>query len=309
MWPLCKRFSYMERRELFFDYYYHIAFRDKKRDSNGKWTVVPSSANVWYADPFLFEWDGKRYLFAERMNRWRLIGSIAVCEIRKDGSLSKFKEVIVEPFHLSFPNVFEYDGQIFMIPESGWNKDIRLYRATNFPLQWEFVKALTEGVNFVDTAFLSKIENGTAFLSSYDWDSRSSCYFKLDLNCMELNQLPDNPLMMNERNGGNAFMRDGMIYRVLQDCSDHYGSKVMIRRIDNKDYLSGHAVDSPSSEILADNLLINKKWKPKWCHTYNQSEHLEVIDFMVEHFVWFGPILCLRNKVFYERHKDLLGEA
>ena len=44
-------------------------------------------------------------------------------------------------------------------------------------------------------------------------------------------------------------------------------------------------------------------------HTYNQSEHLEVVDFMVERFVWFGPVLCIRNKVFYERHKDLLGEG
>ena len=79
--------------------------------------------------------------------------------------------------------------------------------------------------------------------------------------------------------------------------------------IDNDDYEAGKAADSPSSEILSENLLLNRKWKPVWCHTYNQSEHLEVVDFMVERFVWFGPVLCIRNKVFYERHKDLLGEG
>ncbi len=300
----------MERREIFLNYYYHIAFRDKVGSENGgKWTVIPSSLYEWYADPFLFEWKGKRYLFAERMNRWRLVGSIAVCEIREDGSVSKFKEIIVEPFHLSFPNVFEHAGQIYMIPESGWNRDIRLYRSTSFPFEWEFVKSLIEGENYVDTSFLSDTKGEAAVLNSFNWDTRSSCYFKLDFNSMELYRLPDNPSMMNERNGGNSFECDGVKYRVLQDCSTHYGSKVMIRRIDNDDYEAGKAADSPSSEILSENLLLNRKWKPVWCHTYNQSEHLEVVDFMAERFVWFGPVLCIRNKVFYERHKDLLGEG
>jgi len=300
----------MKRREIFLNYCYQIAFRNKVDDNNsGQWTVIPSSSSEWYADPFLFEWKGRRYLFAERMNRWRLVGSIAVCEIREDGSVSKFKEIIVEPFHLSFPNVFEHAGQIYMIPESGWNRDIRLYRSTNFPFEWEYVKSFIEGKNYVDTSFLSDTKEETAILNSFDWDTRTSFYFKLDFSTLKLSPMPDNPAMLNERNGGNSFERDGVRYRVLQDCSGRYGSKVMIRRIDNEDYEAGHAADSPSSEILSENLLLDRNWKPAWCHTYNQSKHLEVIDFMVERFVWFGPVLCIRNKFFYERHKDLLGEG
>ena len=298
----------MDRREIFLNYYYHIAFRDKSRGDNGRWTVVHSSLSNWYADPFLFEWNGHRYLFAERMNRWRLIGSIAVCEIREDGTVSKFTEVLKEPFHLSYPNVFEHDGHFYMIPESGWNKDIRLYRATNFPFEWEFVKPLVQGSNYVDTSFLSRTDSDTAILNSFDWDTRLSCYFKLDFKTMELSGLPHNKAMMNERNGGNAFEQDGVRYRVLQDCSGHYGSKVIVRRIDNENYEAGLASDSPVFEIMADDLKIDKNWKLTWCHTYNQSEHLEVVDFMHERFVWFGPLLCVRNKIFYERHKDLLGE-
>lgn len=300
----------MDRRKIFFSYSYYIAFRNRiSSEHDGTWTVIPSSLYEWYADPFLFEWEGKRYLFAERMNKWRLVGSIAVCEIKKDGGVTKFRDVITEPFHLSFPNIFEHNGLIYMIPESGWNKDIRLYRAVDFPYKWEFVKSLVKGANYVDTSFMTGTDGNTAVLNTYNWDTRSSCFFILDFNTMELSPLPDNPLMMNERNGGNAFERDGVRYRVLQDCSGHYGSKVMIRRIENDEYEVGKAADSPSFEILAENLQLNKKWKPKWCHTYNQSEHLEVIDFMTERFVWFGPFLCVRNKIFYERHKDLLGEA
>ena len=43
----------MERREIFLNYYYHIAFRDKFGSENGgKWTVIPSSLFEWYADRF-----------------------------------------------------------------------------------------------------------------------------------------------------------------------------------------------------------------------------------------------------------------
>ena len=299
----------MEFREFFISCYYYTAFRNKiTGKNNGKWTVIKSSLNEWFADPFLFEWNGKCYLFAERMNRWRLVGSIAVCEIKQDGSVTKFQEVLVEPFHLSYPNVFEYNGQIYMIPESGWNKDIRLYRATKFPFKWEYVKSLCAGENYVDTSFLKGLdENGGGILHSYIWDTRSSRYFKLDMNKMVLIPLPDSPLMMNERAGGNFFVQNGETYRVLQDCSSYYGSKVMLRRIDNDGFENGSAIDSPFSELLPKDLLIDKEFRPISCHTYNQSEHLEVIDFMAERFVWFGPIQSVRNKIFYERHKELLG--
>jgi len=299
----------MELREIYYGYYYYIAFRNRSNFGlNEKWTVIKPSLSEWFADPFLFEWNGRCYLFAERMNLWRKVGSIAVCEILKNGNVTDFKEVIVEPFHLSFPNVFEHNGQIYMIPESGWNKDIRLYRAVNFPTKWEYVKSLCSGENYVDTSFLSALEDGTAILHSFNWDTRSSCYFKLDMNAIELYPLPDNPSMMNERSGGNAYVQNGITYRVLQDCSDHYGSKIIIRRINDFGFDTGTASDIPFSEILPDSLVLDKKLKPTWCHTFNQSEHMEVVDFMSERFVWFGPILTVRNKIFYERHKDLLGE-
>ena len=299
----------MERRELFFGHYYYIAFRNRNRKSiDEKWIVIPSSLGNWYADPFLFEWEGHRFLFAERMNRWRLIGSIAVCEIKENGDVTQFREVLSEPFHLSYPNVFEHDGEVYMIPESGWNKDIRLYNATDFPIKWELVKILVKGANYVDTSFLTEIENDKAILNSYNWDTRKSCFFELDFNALELKRLPDNSLMLNERNGGNAFTSDGVNYRVLQDCTEHYGSKVVVRRIDNTNFADGQASDSPFLEILPEDLSLNRKWAVTQCHTYNRSEHLEVIDFKKERFVWFGPILCLRNKVFYEHHKDVLSE-
>ena len=120
----------MKLRELFYSDYYNIAFRLKKNDranSDREWTIVRSSNHEWFADPFLFEKNGRYFIFAERMNKWHSKGTIAYCEILDDGIALDFKEVLCEPFHLSYPNVFEYNGKIYMIPESGHNYDIRLY--------------------------------------------------------------------------------------------------------------------------------------------------------------------------------------
>lgn len=296
----------MKLRELFHCSFYYVAYRQRTSDglkSDGVWTVIRSSEKEWFADPFLFEWEGRHFIFAERMNRWRLLGSIAVCEIFDNGKASKFKEILVEPFHLSYPNVFEYNGQIFMMPESGNNLDIRLYRAKRFPYEWEFVKVLYSGANFVDTSFVSKTDDGKAVINSYDWDNRKPYYFRFDLNDLSLMELPDNPALMNERCGGNCFEEQEHYYRVLQDCSQRYGKKLLINRIDCDDFEGGAASDQPYMEIQPQDLRLNTKQQPMCCHTYNRAGSLEVIDFIAERFIWFGPFNSIRNKIFFEKHK------
>lgn len=296
----------MKLRELFYSSFYYVAYRQRSGEgiqSDGIWTVLRSSESEWFADPFLFEWEGRHFIFAERMNRWRLLGSIAVCEILDNGKVSKFREILVEPFHLSFPNVFEHKGQIYMIPESGNNRDIRLYQAKRFPDEWEFVKVLYSGANFVDTSFVSKTDDGNAFINSYDWDKRKPYYFRFDLNNLSLRKLPDSPALMNERCGGNCFEEQGHCYRVLQDCSQRYGKKLLINRIDCDDFEGGGASDQPSIEIQPKDLRLDTEQRPMCCHTYNRAGSLEVIDFIAERFVWSGPLTSIRNKIFYEKQK------
>jgi len=47
--------------------------------------------------------------------------------------------VLDEPYHLSYPYVFEWQGDYYMVPESYQVNSILLYRAVNFPTDWEFV--------------------------------------------------------------------------------------------------------------------------------------------------------------------------
>lgn len=58
------------------------------------------------------------------------------CLCLSDGDTC-FKEVLNENFHLSYPNVFEYDGSIYMLPETFESNQLRLYKCVSFPYKWE----------------------------------------------------------------------------------------------------------------------------------------------------------------------------
>ncbi len=58
-----------------------VAFRRKTdyRDMKTPFVKIGGSANGWYADPFLFDHDGKTYIFAEFFSNKTVKGSIAFC--------------------------------------------------------------------------------------------------------------------------------------------------------------------------------------------------------------------------------------
>ena len=50
--------------------------------------------------------------------------------------------VLQEPFHLSYPYVFEQGGEYYMVPESCRIGAVRLYHADPFPYRWRLVDTL-----------------------------------------------------------------------------------------------------------------------------------------------------------------------
>ena len=99
---------------------WNVAFQycDDWRDiSIRKSKIIKNPPNSFIADPFLFRHKEKDFCFVEEYDFLQNKGHISVYEINKNGE--KFLgNVLTEDFHLSYPNVFEYNGQIFMIPES-----------------------------------------------------------------------------------------------------------------------------------------------------------------------------------------------
>jgi hypothetical protein len=126
------------------------------------------------ADPFLIKEEKKWYLFFEVFDYDTNQGDLAVAT-STNKLFWKYQQIVLdEPFHLSYPYVFKWEGDHYLIPESYEAKSIRLYKAEKFPTHWVFIKTLVDERELVDNSivfyqdkwwlFSCGINNDTLFL-------------------------------------------------------------------------------------------------------------------------------------------------
>ena len=74
------------------------------------------------------------WIFSYKLN----IGIIvcAKCDNERQ-CFSKFKNVLVEEFHLSYPVIFDFDGRKYMMPEANESNQLLLYECEQFPYKWK----------------------------------------------------------------------------------------------------------------------------------------------------------------------------
>lgn len=120
-----------------------------------KGRVIEAPAGHFIADPFVIRRDGRDYVFVEDLNFADGRGIITVYELR-DGQAERLGVALKEDFHLSFPYLFEYRGELYMCPETCEARDIRLYRCTDFPLSWELADKIFEDIDATDTMIFQR---------------------------------------------------------------------------------------------------------------------------------------------------------
>ncbi len=89
------------------------------------------------ADPFALWRDGYLYVFAEYFDYRDAIGQIHVCVFDDRLRFVEQRAVLREAWHLSYPYVFEAEGETWMLPEAFQSGGLTLYRARAFPFAWE----------------------------------------------------------------------------------------------------------------------------------------------------------------------------
>jgi hypothetical protein len=115
-----------------------------------KSNIIANPPYRFLADPFVFKSGDLEVCFVEDYDFRTKRGKISVFKI----NLDKYEELgaaLDEPFHLSYPFIFTVDNELYMCPETGEIKEIRLYKCTEFPLRWSFHKTLIKDVTAVDT--------------------------------------------------------------------------------------------------------------------------------------------------------------
>ena len=65
-------------------------------------------------------------------------GEIGVAESIDGGITWRYLGVALsESWHLSYPHVFSWQGDVYMMPEGYKSGSLRLYKAVQYPLKWE----------------------------------------------------------------------------------------------------------------------------------------------------------------------------
>jgi hypothetical protein len=190
------------------------------------------------ADPFLYVHRGELFLLNEAMAA-NGPGWIEGYKTRDLTTFSPLGVILKESGHLSYPFVFGIGPDVFMIPESVYAQEVRLYCFDDFPKRPKKVRTLLFG-DYVDTSPVKVDETWFFFTTSLG--GGLELFFTDDIIDGILMIHPKSPITMDprfRRCGGVPIKVGGKLYRLAQNCADTYGgnlSLMEIRTISRTDY-------------------------------------------------------------------------
>jgi hypothetical protein len=244
------------------------------------WSELSDPGDRFYADPFAFEHDGLRFIFVEDYSHQTKKAVISVAVLDGRGVAGKPYPVLEEPHHLSYPQVFERDGAIWMLPEASASGRLTLYRAVSFPDRWTADASLLQGREISDATLLE--HGGLSWLFATDRDGFGSTSDTLVVfHAASLlgpwTAHPMNPILIDRRAarpGGAFIRRDNRIFLPVQDGTLGYGGGLGIAEILELDRasvrMSAPVPIAPEGD-----------WQHPRIHTLNRWGRLEVIDGIV----------------------------
>lgn len=249
----------------------------------------------WFADPYLLEVTDKQIVvlveeFCYKIRKGR-IAKLVVS--RPDYVLRDMKIILELPTHLSFPVIYENNGQVYVMPENSKSGAINIYHYNANDEQLEKVHEV--GYLPLTDATIVKLNSGEEYVFStkiprpngdelhvYPFDG--NC-MKMDANCVETVSFPSNIA----RNAGNAFYVGNQLYRPAQDCNKCYGNGLNIQQICR---VNGKFVFKTVNEFHSDN--------PDYAlgyHTFNMKNGLIVVDGHRLRFPWAVNIMRFLSKL------------
>jgi len=241
--------------------------------------LVPPKDRFW-ADPFAVAYQDRYFIFFEELIMLAPKGRLAAIEVFENAEPGEAKIILEQPYHLSYPLVFDWEGTLYMIPETSKNRTVELYRCEEFPHRWVLHKVLLDNINAVDATL---------------WSGRGRCWMFVNVaepgvtNIDELHLYwsatpfgpwtahPRNPLVSDvrcARPAGPLFSRAGELYRPSQDCSVAYGHSILINRVE-------HLSEDGYRETAVDRIAPGWREDALRVHTVCESKRLRVIDCMM----------------------------
>lgn len=206
------------------------------------WTALPASPSLAYtADPFGLWRDDHLHVFVEMFDYREAHGRIACHVLDRDFHLVETRTVLAEPWHLSYPAVFEADGDTWMMPEACASGGLTLYRARAFPFDWVAECRINLDVCPIDATPVRWRGKWWLFYAP----AGSPAERLTHLHVAVADRLggpwvpdPGNPILIEPqgaRPGGSAIIDGDTLCLPVQDCSHSYGSGLRMLAIKWRD--------------------------------------------------------------------------
>jgi hypothetical protein len=244
--------------------------------------ALPDDRQRMFADPFLITADGKTWLFVEELDYTAGKGIISCTEVVKGRLPESPRSVLERPYHLSYPFVFRHGNELFMIPETGANNTVELYRARTFPYDWVLCQVLLDNIELYDATMLQYKNKWWLFGAVAQHGG--SAQDELAIFYSESLAGPWQPHALNPvksdcrsaRPAGRLIVRDNRLLRPAQDCERGYGRGLVwleVEELTTGAFKETEVARWPGSVARAEGL-----------HTFNADQGVFAID--VRHVVW-----------------------
>ena len=265
---------------LYFDQWTILySFNDQIAESLWRYKRITPPKDRFWADPHPVYKDGKYYIFLEEYLYKENKAHIAVIELDESGHHGPARPVLEKPYHLSYPSIFEYEGNHYMLPESIANRTIELYKCTSFPDRWEFQMNLMKDVSAADATLYFYNGKWWLFANMVEHEGASTwdelyLFYSDQLLSEDWTPHPENPVVSDARNArpaGALFEIDGSLYRPAQNCQYRYGYGFNLNKItclsetEYRETPVAHVTPDWAKDIVA-------------THTFNRANRLSVID-------------------------------
>jgi len=203
---------------------------------------ITDLAADFVADPFMLQYQGEWFLFfetlpsapASQQTPAQAHGVIGLAKSSDGFNWHYQGTVLEEPWHLSYPHIFESRGIHYMLPETLGADCTRLYKADSFPHQWSPNADLLPGKHADATPFYYRQRWWLFSCSTPDQHDTLELHYATDLTGPWLPH-PSNPIVENNpriaRPAGRVIQWQNKLYRFAQDCYPRYGSQVRVFEI------------------------------------------------------------------------------
>lgn len=275
--------------------YIEVPFKEFLEEPEGHFDEVvwlkKKRRSEYNADPFVITTEKDTYLFYESYSYKKGKGCIEV--VRKSKHYRKPKVALEEPFHLSYPFVFEHDGVVYCIPECHQADRVNLYRFNEKDLKLEQECALMEHIQAVDPTLVFHEGRWNLFFTQKDQPSVKLYRYVADDLKGPYEPHPLNPVKVDcadARMAGAFFEWNDQLVRPAQECVRYYGTAVCLNRVDVFDNL--HYEETQIDKIQP---VKTSKFK-KGLHTINGNDQVTVIDGKRWLFTFIGMWHQVRTK-------------